>query len=50
MTLAGNVATGEVARPDKGYLALVGDLSYEVDGIEYHLSTQVRETGAKEGK
>jgi PhoPQ-activated pathogenicity-related protein len=50
MTLAGNVATGEVARPDKGYIALVGDLSYEVDGIEYHLSTQVRQTGAKEGK
>jgi PhoPQ-activated pathogenicity-related protein len=50
MTLAGNVATGEVNRPERGYIALVGDVAYDVDGIEYHLSTQVRQTGAKEGK
>jgi PhoPQ-activated pathogenicity-related protein len=47
MALAGNVAKGEVARPSKGYIALVGDLEYAIDGIPYHLSTQVRQTGAK---
>jgi len=47
MTVAGDVAKGEVARPAKGYIALVGDVEYDVDGIPYHLSTQVRQTGAK---
>lgn len=46
MTVAGNTAKGEVARPSKGYIALVGDVEYELDGIPYHLSTQVRQTGA----
>jgi PhoPQ-activated pathogenicity-related protein len=35
---------GEVARPDKGCIALFGALAYEIDGIRYHLSTQVRQT------
>jgi PhoPQ-activated pathogenicity-related protein len=46
MTVTGGVAKGEVARPAKGFIALVGDLGYEIDGIPYHLSTQVRQTGA----
>ena len=47
MTIAGNVANGEVARPAKGFIALVGDVEYETDGIPFHLSTQVRQSGAK---
>jgi PhoPQ-activated pathogenicity-related protein len=48
MTLNGSVVKGEIARPEKGYIAIVGDLEYEIDGVNYHLSTQVRQTGAKE--
>ena len=33
--------------PKTGYTALFGDLTYEIDGIEYHLSTQVRMIGRK---
>ncbi len=47
MTVNGAVAVGEVPRPEKGYIAIVGDMEYAVDGIAYHLSTQVRQTGAK---
>ena len=47
MTVNGSVASGEVPRPEKGYIAIVGDMEYAVDGIAYHLSTQVRQTGAK---
>jgi PhoPQ-activated pathogenicity-related protein len=47
MRLDGPVATSEVARPDKGFIALIGDVEYEVDGFPYHLSTQVRQTGAQ---
>lgn len=50
MILAGQVARGEVARPDKGYVALIGDLEYEIDGIRYHLSTQVRESEARKAE
>jgi PhoPQ-activated pathogenicity-related protein len=39
--------TGEVSKPEKGYIALLGDLEYEVDGLTYHLSTQVIQAGAK---
>lgn len=38
----------EVPRPENGYIALFGDLEHQVDGVGYHLSTQVRQTGAKE--
>ena len=34
-----------VPKPDKGYVALFADLGFEVDGLEYHLSTQIRESG-----
>lgn len=32
-----------VPRPVSGSIALIGDLTYEIDGLEYHLSTQVRQ-------
>lgn len=35
---------GEVARPEQGHLAFFGELDYEIDGLAYHLSTQVRMT------
>jgi PhoPQ-activated pathogenicity-related protein len=47
MLINGSVVKGEVARPGLGFIALVGDLEYEVEGIPYHLSTQIRQTGAK---
>ena len=40
---------GEVAMPEKGYIALLGDLEYQIDTIRYHLSTQVRQAGARAG-
>jgi len=36
---------GEVAPPDEGYLSFYGELDYEIDGLKYHLSTQVRMIG-----
>jgi hypothetical protein len=50
MIVSGSVVKGEVPRPEKGYVALVGDLEYEIDGLRYHLSTQVRQAGAKGDK
>ena len=47
MDLNGGVSKGLVARPEKGYIALMGDLEFEIDGITYHLSTQIRQTGVK---
>ena len=35
---------GEVAAPAAGHLAFFGELDYEIDGLRYHLSTQVRMT------
>lgn len=35
---------GEVDRPPQGHLAFFGELDYEIDGLKYHLSTQVRVT------
>jgi PhoPQ-activated pathogenicity-related protein len=34
-------ATHSVAKPAKGSIALFGDLAYDIDGLEYHLSTQI---------
>ena len=34
----------EVMAPEAGHLAFFGELDYEVDGLSYHLSTQVRMT------
>jgi PhoPQ-activated pathogenicity-related protein len=33
---------GEVTPPEKGYLAFYGELDYEIDGLKYRLSTQIR--------
>jgi PhoPQ-activated pathogenicity-related protein len=38
---AGPSMTAEVARPAKGNIATFADLEYEVDGMTYHLSTQI---------
>lgn len=35
---------GEVTPPEKGHVALFGEVDYEIDGLKYHLSTQVRVT------
>jgi PhoPQ-activated pathogenicity-related protein len=35
---------GEVALADKVHRAFFGELDYEIDGLRYHLSTQVRMT------
>jgi PhoPQ-activated pathogenicity-related protein len=48
MSVSGSTAKGSTPRPEKGYIAVVGEIEYKLDGITYHLSTQVRQTGAKE--
>lgn len=40
------VVTGEVEPPEEGYLAFFGELDYEVDGLPYRLSTQLRMAGS----
>jgi PhoPQ-activated pathogenicity-related protein len=42
VSYADEKVVGEVAPPKKGYVAFFGELDYEIDGIKYHLSTQVR--------
>jgi PhoPQ-activated pathogenicity-related protein len=42
--LSNGRAIGEVTRPDKGHVAFFGELDYEIDGLKYQLSTQVRMT------
>ena len=34
-------------RPEKGNLGFFADLEYEIDGLSYHLSTQIRQTYVK---
>lgn len=36
---------GEVTPPEEGYLAYYSELDYEIGGVKYHLSTQVRMMG-----
>jgi PhoPQ-activated pathogenicity-related protein len=43
-TLSNGVIIGEVTPPEKGHIAFYGELDYEIDGLKYHLSTQVRMT------
>ncbi len=38
---------GTVGRPEKGSVALFADLEYEVDGLPYHLSTQIRQSAVR---
>jgi PhoPQ-activated pathogenicity-related protein len=40
-----NTVTGEVTPPAEGCLAFYADLGYEIDGIPYHLCTQIRVAG-----
>jgi len=47
MLQSGQIMTAEVAKPAQGNVALFGDLEYEIDGIPYHLSTKVRQSGSK---
>ena len=44
VTLSKNLVVGEVSPPEKGHLAFYGEVDYEIDGLRYHLSTQVRMT------
>jgi len=44
VTLSDRSVIGEVAPPEKGHLAFYGELDYEIDGLKYRLSTQVRVT------
>jgi PhoPQ-activated pathogenicity-related protein len=36
---------GEIAPPTEGYVAFYAELDYEIDGLPYHLSTQLRLAG-----
>jgi hypothetical protein len=38
------MVVGEVTPPEKGHVAFFGELDYEIGGLKYHLSTQVRVT------
>ena len=42
MTTSDGKIIGEVAAPQTGREAFFGELDYEIDGVPYHLSTQMR--------
>jgi len=44
VSLSNGKIVGEVTPPDKGHLAFFGEVDYEIDGLRYHLSTQVQMT------
>ena len=44
VNLSDGKVVGEVTVPDKGHLAIFGELDYEIDGLRYRLSTQMRMT------
>ena len=44
VTFLNGAVTGEVTPPEKGQLAFYGELDYEIDGLKYHLSTQIQTT------
>ncbi|HEY3150898.1 MAG TPA: PhoPQ-activated protein PqaA family protein [Candidatus Binatia bacterium] len=46
VSLSDGKIVGEMLPPEKGHLAFFGELDYEIDGLRYHLSTQVRMTEA----
>lgn len=39
-----------ISRPEKGFAALVGDLAFEIDGLEYHLSSEIQQVAAQPAK
>jgi hypothetical protein len=47
MLQSGELLKADVPRPEKGYIAFFGDLKYEVDSIDYHLSTQIYPSATK---
>lgn len=48
VTFSKGIFIGEVTPPEEGYLAFYGELDYEIDGLKYHLSTQVGMIGKGE--
>lgn len=50
MVIAEELVKGDAERPAKGFVALYGILEFEVDGIPFHLATQIRQTGATQAK
>ncbi|HSF58677.1 MAG TPA: PhoPQ-activated protein PqaA family protein [Candidatus Binatia bacterium] len=44
VTVSNGRVIGEVTPPEKGHIAFFGELDYEIDGLKYQLSTQVRMT------
>ena len=47
VTISNGIIIGEVTPAEKSHLAFYGELDYEIEGVKYHLSTQVRTTGCK---
>jgi PhoPQ-activated pathogenicity-related protein len=45
VTVSKDTVNGEVASPEGGFLAFFGELDYEIEGLKYHLSTQLQMTG-----
>jgi PhoPQ-activated pathogenicity-related protein len=43
-TVSDRGVVGEVTPPENGHVAFFGELDYEIDGLKYQLSTQVRVT------
>jgi PhoPQ-activated pathogenicity-related protein len=43
--IAKGLVTGEIDPPANGYRAFFAELDFEVDGLPYHLSTQIRVSG-----
>jgi PhoPQ-activated pathogenicity-related protein len=46
----GGKVSGDIAHPKEGFCAFYAELDYSIDGIDYHLSTQVRVAGAPSDK
>jgi len=44
VTVSNGIIIGEVTPPEQGHLAFYGELDYEIDGLKYHLSTQIQVT------
>jgi len=42
LKIAGGRIVGEIAAPEKGRVAFFGEVEYEIDGLRYKLSTQMR--------
>jgi len=44
---SGKLVVGRVKPPEKGCLAFYGEVEYEIEGLKYTLSTQVRVCNGK---